>query len=129
MTGTGALAWHTVGKTQGAALQPTDSTGRVARLPGRAAGSCGGLMCAALLLGACAPLYPAQIAPEGNDVYLITQTATSAFIDARAAALKRAGAFCEKQHRRLQLLTPDIASSPAESPDHAELEFRCDPKS
>lgn len=80
----------------------------------------------AALLCACAPLIPADIAPEGNGVYLITQSATSAWLDARSAALKRAEAFCQKQGQHMRLLTPDITTSPAEGPDHAELEFRCE---
>jgi hypothetical protein len=78
-----------------------------------------------LLAAACAPLYPAQISPEGDGVYLITQSATSAWLDARSAALKRAAAFCQKDHKHVQLLTPEILNSPAEASDHAELEFRC----
>jgi hypothetical protein len=78
-----------------------------------------------LLSAACAPLYPAQISPEGDGVYLVTQSATSAWLDARSAALKRADAFCQKDHKHVQLLTPEILNSPAEASDHAELEFRC----
>jgi hypothetical protein len=81
---------------------------------------------AAALLPACAPLIPADIAPEGNGVYLITQSVTSAWLDARSAALKRAEAFCQKQGKHVRLLTPEITTSPAEGSDHAELEFRCE---
>jgi hypothetical protein len=69
---------------------------------------------------------PASISPEGNGVYLVTQSATSAWLDARAAALKRADAFCRKQNQHIRLLTPEILNSPAETSDHAELEFRCE---
>ena len=80
---------------------------------------------AAGVLAGCAPLYPAEISPEGNGVYLVTQSTASAWLDARSAALKRAEAFCQKDHRHVQLITPDITRSPAEESDHAELEFRC----
>jgi hypothetical protein len=78
------------------------------------------------LLPACAPVMPASIAPEGNGVYLVTQSAASAWVDARAAALKRADAYCQKQNKHVRLLTPEILNSPAEASDHAELEFRCE---
>jgi len=81
-----------------------------------------------LTLAGCAPLYPAQIEPEGNGVYLITQSSASAWLDARSSALKRANAFCEKDHKQMQLLTTAqerIAASVA-SADHAALEFRCE---
>ena len=81
---------------------------------------------AAALAAACAPLLPANITPEGNGVYLVTQSATSAWLDARSAALKRAEAYCQKQGRHIRLLTPEILNSPAETSDHAELEFRCE---
>jgi len=85
------------------------------------------LLCAGLgLLPACAPLIPASITPEGNGVYLVTQSATSAWLDARSAALKRADAYCQKQNKHIRLLTPEILNSPAETSDHAELEFRCE---
>jgi hypothetical protein len=84
------------------------------------------LFVGAALVGACAPLLPASITPEGNGVYLVTQSATSAWLDARSAALKRAGAYCQKQNRHIRLLTPEILNSPAETSDHAELEFRCE---
>jgi len=58
-----------------------------------------------LTLAGCAPLYPAQIEPEGSGVYLITQSSASAWLDARSSALKRANAFCEKDHKQIQLLT------------------------
>jgi hypothetical protein len=78
------------------------------------------------LAPACAPVMPASITPEGNGVYLVTQSATSAWLDARSAALKRADAFCQKQDKHIRLLTPQILNSPAEASDHAELEFRCE---
>ena len=81
---------------------------------------------ASALLAACSPLIPADIAPEGNGVYLITQSTTAAWLDARSAALKRAEAFCQKQGKHVRLLTPDITTSPAEGSDRAELEFRCE---
>lgn len=84
------------------------------------------LSAAATLFSACAPVIPASITPEGNGVYLVTQSVTSAWLDARSAALKRAEAFCQKQHQHVRLLTPDILNSPAEASDHAELEFRCE---
>ncbi len=85
------------------------------------------LTCAAAVpLVACAPLYPAQISPEGNGVYLVTQSTASAWLDARSTALKRAEAFCQKDHRHVKLLTPEILNTPAEESDHAELEFRCE---
>ncbi len=83
-------------------------------------------LAAAAPLAACAPLYPAEISAEGNGVYLVTQSTASAWLDARSAALKRAEAFCQKDHRHVKLLTPDILKSPAEESDHAELEFRCE---
>jgi hypothetical protein len=78
------------------------------------------------LLPGCVPLMPASISPEGNGVYLVTQQAASAWVDARSAALKRADAFCQKQNKHVRLLTPEILNSPAEDSDHAELEFRCE---
>jgi hypothetical protein len=74
----------------------------------------------------CVPLMPASISPEGNGVYLVTQQAASAWVDARSAALKRADAYCQKQNKHVRLLTPEILNSPAEASDHAELEFRCE---
>jgi len=81
-----------------------------------------------LALAGCAPLYPAQIAPEGNGVYLITQSSASAWLDARSSALKRANAFCEKDHKQMQLLTTaqERTAAPLASADHAALEFRCE---
>jgi hypothetical protein len=78
-------------------------------------------------LAACAPLYPAQIAPEGSGLYLVTQSSASAWLDARSAALKRAGAFCEKQGKEIQVVTSDQqrAAAPVMSADHAQIEFRC----
>jgi hypothetical protein len=84
------------------------------------------LWTAASLLGACAPVIPASISPEGNGVYLVTQSSTAAWLDSRSAALKRADAYCQKQNKHVQLLTPEILNSPAEASDHAELEFRCE---
>jgi hypothetical protein len=78
------------------------------------------------VLQACAPVIPASISPEGNGVSLVTQSTTSAWLDARSAALKRADAYCQKQNKRIRLLTPEILNSPAEASDHAELEFRCE---
>jgi hypothetical protein len=78
------------------------------------------------LLAGCVPLMPASISPEGNGVYLVTQQAASAWVDARSAALKRADAYCQKQGKHVHLLTPEILNSPAEASDHAELEFRCE---
>jgi hypothetical protein len=81
-----------------------------------------------LTVAGCAPLYPAQIAPEGNGVYLITQSSASAWLDARSSALKRANAFCEKDHKQMQLLTAgqERMAAPVMSADHAALEFRCE---
>jgi len=81
-----------------------------------------------LTLAGCAPLYPAQIEPEGNGVYLITQSSASAWLDARSSALRRANAFCEKDHKQMQLLTTaqERMAAPVASADHAALEFRCE---
>lgn len=84
------------------------------------------LYLAVAVVPACAPVIPASISPEGNGVYLVTQSTTSAWLDARSAALKRADAYCQKQNKHIRLLTPEILNSPAETPDHAELEFRCE---
>jgi hypothetical protein len=76
----------------------------------------------------CAPLYPAQIAPEGNGVYLITQSSASAWLDARSSALKRAAAFCEDQHKQIQVVTTgqERVAGQVQSADHAAIEFRCE---
>jgi len=56
------------------------------------------------------------------------QSIATAWLDARSSALKRAAAFCEKDHKQMQLLTAgqERMASPMVSADHAELEFRCE---
>jgi len=49
------------------------------------------------LLCACAPLYPVQIAQTGPNTYLATQQSASSWIDARTAAIQRAGKFCQER--------------------------------
>jgi hypothetical protein len=76
---------------------------------------------------ACAPIYPVQIAPLGNETYIATQTSLSSWLDARAAALKRAAAWCEKRGGTFAALNSDQqrVALPLASNDHASVEFTC----
>jgi hypothetical protein len=75
----------------------------------------------------CAPLYPVQIAPLGSDTYIATQTSLSSWLDARAAALQRAGAWCAKTGG--QFTVTDSAQQrvafPIASNDRATVTFTC----
>jgi hypothetical protein len=78
-------------------------------------------------LAGCAPIYPVQIAPLGNETYIATQTSLSSWFDARATALKRAAAWCDKRGGTFAAVNSDqqrVAMSLA-SNDHASVEFTC----
>lgn len=81
----------------------------------------------ALTAAACAPLYPVQIAQTGKDTYIATQQSASAWLDAKAAAIQRAGKFCEKQGRRIEVVdgTQERSSFGLAASDHASITFRC----
>jgi len=76
---------------------------------------------------ACAPIYPVQIAPIGNDTYIATQTSLSSWLDARTAALQRAAAWCEKRGGIFAALDSEQqrVALPLASNDHASVEFSC----
>jgi hypothetical protein len=90
-------------------------------------GLCAIILGCAVVLSACAPLYPVQIAPIGNGQYIAVQASASAWIDARAAAIQRAGRFCNKMHRQIVVLdsAQQRASAAMMSNDHASVTFRC----
>jgi hypothetical protein len=75
----------------------------------------------------CAPIYPVQIAPLGNETYIATQTSLSSWLDARAAALKRAADWCDKRGGTFAALNSDQqrVAMPLASNDHASIEFTC----
>ena len=81
----------------------------------------------AAVLGGCAPLYPVQIAPIGHGQYIAVQESASAWLDARAAAIQRAGRFCNKMHRQIVVLdaAQQRASDAMMANDHATVTFRC----
>jgi hypothetical protein len=84
-------------------------------------------LCVASWVTGCAPLYPVQIAPVGPDTYIATQTSLSSWLDARAAAFQRAGAWCAKkggQFTATDSAQQRIASSFV-SNDHATVTFTC----
>lgn len=84
------------------------------------------VLSAALLVG-CAPLYPVQIAPVGNDTFIATQTSLSSWLDARTAALKRAASGCEKKGGQFAAIdsAQQRVAFPIASNDHATVEFTC----
>jgi hypothetical protein len=89
-----------------------------------------GLLTSGLVMAtvtACAPIYPVQIAPLGNETFIATQTSLSSWLDARAAALKRAADWCEKRGGTFAALTSDQqrVAMPIASNDHASVEFTC----
>ncbi len=79
------------------------------------------------LSAGCAPIYPVQIAPLGNDTYLATQTSLSSWLDARAAALKRAASWCAKRGGQFAAVdsSQQRVAFPIASNDHATVEFTC----
>ena len=80
-----------------------------------------------LLVAACAPLYPVQIAQTGKDTYMASQASASTWLDAKTAAIQRAGKFCERQGKRIELTAGDQERSTfgLASNDHATVAFRC----
>jgi hypothetical protein len=82
-----------------------------------------------LLLSGCAPLYPVQIAQTAPNTYIATQESASAWLDARAAAIQRAGKFCQKQGRVIHVTSQSQqrTANAFASNDHASIEFQCLP--
>jgi hypothetical protein len=80
-----------------------------------------------LLTVACAPLYPVQIAQTGKDTYVASQASASTWLDAKTAAIQRAGKFCEKQGKRIEVITgaQERSTFGLASNDHATVAFRC----
>jgi hypothetical protein len=78
-------------------------------------------------LASCAPLYPVQIAPVGPNTFIATQTSLSSWLDARASALKRAAAWCEKRGGEFAATDFDQqrVSTGFVSNDHASVGFTC----
>lgn len=80
-----------------------------------------------LTLGACAPLYPVQIAQTGENTYVATQESASSWLDARTAAIQRAAKFCEKSGRVIHLMAQSQQRSAdwLTANDHASIDFEC----
>jgi hypothetical protein len=80
-----------------------------------------------LTLGACAPLYPVQIAQTGPHTYVATQESASSWLDARTAAIQRAAKFCEKSGRVIQVTSQSQQRSAdwLTANDHASVDFEC----
>ena len=80
-----------------------------------------------LILGACAPLYPVQIAQTGPGTYVATQESASSWLDARTAAIQRAAKFCEKSGRviRVSSQSQQRSANWLTSNDHASIDFEC----
>lgn len=80
-----------------------------------------------VILSACAPLYPVQIAQTGPDMYVATQESASSWLDARTAAIQRAAKFCEKSGRVIQVISQAQQRSAnwLTANDHASVDFEC----
>lgn len=71
------------------------------------------------------------VVPRGNDVFTVTRQGGSAWVTTeslKAAALQEAGAFCEKNGRRLNLIhSKDIPAGPLGRWPESEVVFSCLP--
>ena len=82
-----------------------------------------------MLACGCAPIYPVQIAPLGNDTYVASQASLSSWLDARTVALQRADAWCRKRGGTFAVVDSEqhTLAGQVQSNDHASVTFTCPP--